>query len=263
VELNFDDESVSTVEFAPPVEGETEGLIISLHELYETSREGEDAAGVPGTDTNGMGTVEYPYGDLEEGEYYRQVVRDINYEINETRSQLEKAKGAVKSLSIAILLNNTAIVDDYSASVRNLVANAIGVTDNYISVERLPFQEDSAISDLIDEQEAFMRSMWLREIIVTVIKALVIVFLVLSLFSLIRRIVGIAVPRGEKLSPVGGDINYLAGDTAALDEAMISSLYPDIDLSKKSEGIAQLEKFIDRDPAAVAQLLRNWLTDDI
>lgn len=257
VELDFDTTLINSVEFEPPVEGETDGIVVSLHELYEWSRYGDEATGVPGTDTNGMGITEYPYGDLGQDELYRQIARDVNYEINETRTQIEKAKGSIKTLSIAILLSDE-IEEDYSANVRNLIANAVGVSDTYISVERLPFLEDPTVSDIISQQNAEIRSIWIRELITTIIKALVVVFLALALFSLIRFIVNAFVQR--KVDYEGVNINVLAG---AGDDELLESMYKDINLNAKSEGIEQLEKFIDKDPQAVAQLLRNWLTDDV
>lgn len=37
---------------------------------------------------------------------------------------------------------------------------------------------------------------------------------------------------------------------------------PDITERVKSADSEQIERFVDKDPAAVAQLLRNWLTDE-
>ncbi len=36
----------------------------------------------------------------------------------------------------------------------------------------------------------------------------------------------------------------------------------DIEFSEKSETKKMIEKFVDENPEAVAQLLRNWLTDE-
>ena len=37
---------------------------------------------------------------------------------------------------------------------------------------------------------------------------------------------------------------------------------PDFELDKKSEVAEMIEKFVDENPEAVANLLRNWLTED-
>ncbi|NLL39497.1 MAG: flagellar M-ring protein FliF [Clostridiales bacterium] len=258
VTLNFDSEIVSKVEFSPPVEGETDGIVVSMSELYENSRTGAGGGGIPGTDTNGLGTVEYPYTEPEDGELYNKVLREANYEINETRTQIEKAKGTIDDLSIAILIDSQVIEEDYTDSVENLVAKAIGVDGDFISVERLPFRNaDDEMEARLAEQEKFMRALQTREIIMEILKYAILLTIVLLAFSLIKSIVKIAVAgkQEEMLLASGKTVEFIADDE--MDEK-----YPDVELSAKPEEIEQLERFIDKDPEAVAQLLRNWLSDD-
>jgi len=70
VRLNFDKTSVDDVVFNPPVPGELDGIVRSSSEIYENQAQDAAAQGVPGTDSNGMGTVEYPYGTLDNGTQY-------------------------------------------------------------------------------------------------------------------------------------------------------------------------------------------------
>ncbi|MDR1117668.1 MAG: flagellar M-ring protein FliF [Oscillospiraceae bacterium] len=260
VALNFDSEVVQSVEFAPPVPGSDEGLIVSMSELYENSRYADGAGGVVGTDSNGMGTVEYPYGELGEDELYSKVLREMNYEINETTRQIEKAKGGIRELSIAIIIDSGAISEDYTSNVRNLVANAIGVDDTYISVERLPFViTEDTFSSALGEQEAFMRSMQIREIIRMAIIGIIILLLALAVISLVKTIVKSASSSKQGVVMADGtgmNIDYIAGDDT--EEELLRR---DIEITK-SEEVDKIEKFIDKDPQAVAQLLRNWLSDE-
>lgn len=256
VTLNFDSETVQSVEFEPPVEGETEGIAVSMYELYEYTRS-DTYAGVTGTDSNGMGTVEYPY-DTDEGLYYSQIVREVNYEINETRTQIERGKGTISRLSIAVILNSEAITEDYTSNVRNLVAAALGINEEYISIERLPFLTgENSFVDALDDQNTVMNDIRMKEIIQTIINGIVLLLLVLSVISFLKTLVkGFSRrPQAAALATAGGGIDYVAGEPE-------SDHYSDIELNSKAEGLGQLEKFIDRDPEAVAQLLRNWLTED-
>lgn len=260
VTLNFDSEIVSTVEFAPPVEGETDGIVVSMSELYENSRTGTEGGGIPGTDTNGLGTVEYPYAELDDDELYSKVVREANYEINETRTQIEKAKGTINDLSIAILIDSESLAEDYTDSVRNLVAKAIGVDEEFISVERLPFQNtEDEMEARLAEQAKFMNSIKTRETVMNILKYVLLLIIILLAFALIRTIVRAAAgnKHQDMLLTTGSSINYIAGDE---DDEEIK--YTDVDLNAKPEGVQQLERFIDKDPEAVAQLLRNWLSDE-
>ena len=257
--LNFDRERISSVVFAPPVEGETTGIVVSMKELYESTREAGAAIGVPGTDTNGLGVVEYPYGDLGPDEYYRKILREMNYEINETRSEVESAQGVIRDLSIAVIIDSEAVAEDYTENVRNLVAQAIGVTSRYVSVERLPLKLDVP-DDLWQAQRAFERAMQNRDLIKTAIIALTILLLVFLIISFLRTLI----PAKPQLALAGGQIDYLSPEEGLLSDLEQLALEQSGDQISivKSEPLEQLEKFIDRDPQSVAQLLRNWLIDD-
>ena len=53
VVLNFDKETVNSVAFNPPVDGEDKGLARSVEELYEKTQGDTSASGTPGTDSTG------------------------------------------------------------------------------------------------------------------------------------------------------------------------------------------------------------------
>jgi len=321
VVLNFDKEHISAVVFDPPVEGETSGIVVSMKELYENTREPGDATGVPGTDTNGLGVVEYPYNELGPDQYYSKVLRELNYEINESRSEIEKAQGTIRDLSIAVIIDSESVKDDYTDNVRNLVAQAVGVSGRYISVERLPIKVDTP-DNLWQEQRDFERAMQKREWIKTAIICLTVLLLVLLIISFLRTLITpksqLALAGGQvidilspqdtlflNLGPDEADAEYLeyqdylnnvserdpenllapegfiVGEGIEVAPRLIDSeeaeelaeMEGEEDMADtedmenmmvnlKSESLEQLEKFIERDPQAVAQLLRNWLSDD-
>ena len=262
VALDFDRETVHSVEFAPPVEGETEGLVISMSEVYELTREA-GVGGIVGTDTNGIGTVQYPI-DFRETDAYQYFARDFNYEINETVRQIEKAQASIKSLSIAVLVDSETIEEDYTSNVRNLVINAIGVNEKAVSVERLPFRSDS-LESATTELENIMRDMKNAETLQLIIKGVIILLLVIAILLFLRTLLRalrpapVLIPAEAGIGgfgDMGEGIDYLIDEEADLTEEA------EIDISAKSEGMEQLEKFIEKDSKAVAQLLRNWLIDE-
>jgi flagellar M-ring protein FliF len=282
VALNFDDEKSEVIEFAPPVEGEDEGLIISMSELYENARADGAAGGVPGTDNNGMGaeedidgTLEYPYeNELDEDETYRKILREMNLEINKSTTQIEKAKGSIRSLTIGVLLDALAVPEDYTENVRSLVAGAIGTSDGYVNVERMPFQEieTSAIADGVNAQAEAMNRYKMQELIQTGIicaTALIFAILILALVrSLFKKPASVPL-----LAEAGaGGIDYIVGD-----DGVIPGIYGGEDVppvgQQEEEGdvpvgapppetVVQLEKMIKSNPEAVATILRNWLTEE-
>ncbi|MDR0952182.1 MAG: flagellar M-ring protein FliF [Oscillospiraceae bacterium] len=273
VELDFDDKASESIEFSPPVAGEETGIPVSTSELWVSTRDAAAAEGVPGTDTNGMGSTEYPYGELTDGEVYEEIQRDINYELDQVTTQVKEAKGSIKDLSISVLLDSNAIETDYTERVRALVSNAIGLYDeSKITVDMMPFVVDETMDETLSQQESFLRSARLKEIIQTAIMWGVILALGLVALSLLRTVIK-SVSERETLQPalagadgqsgVGGNVDYISymmdGEGA---KGAPGKEYADIELVQKPESIMQLEKFIDKDAASVAQLLRNWLADE-
>ena len=295
--LNFDKESVSSVVFAPPVEGETDGIVVSMQELYESTRFGGQAGGVPGTDTNGvnnLGTPEYPYLPLPDDQLYGKVLREMNFEINETRTEIERAQGSISDLSIGVLLDSANVEGDYTENVISLVAQAVGVSSRYVSVQALPFQlSGSDVARTLESQNDFMTRMERLDLIRLGILAIALLLLALLVFSFIRTVLRAFTPPALAALGPGASIDYISmeenillpeaaremragemelGESGHMEgmgmegmemsEEKATEAEKEIPVSTKSDTVNQLEKFIDRDPEAVAQLLRNWLSDE-
>lgn len=135
VTLNFDDASVESVRFEP-AEGNTNGIISSIDKIRESSSGGGGAT-ASGTDSNG--TTTYPVVGADNS-VYEKTSEAVNYEINTIKETLTKAKGTISNLSVSVILNAAdGAATDYSANVKKLVATAIGVSEEYITVDKLPF----------------------------------------------------------------------------------------------------------------------------
>ena len=266
VSLNFDRRVTESVEFFPPIPGEMDGIVRSSSEIYENSRRSDIAEGIPGTDPNAMGTVEYPYGTLADGYEYARAVLDRNYDINETREIIEHEQGTIESVEIAILIDRETITEDFTAEVTNLVSRGLGIAPGNIAVEHVPFSYRlPSFEELQAEIDAERARLEQRELIETILMWAVILLLGIAFISLIKTIVRAI--RGPEPEPLladgydgydeGGYIDYVADDEISMDDE-----YDEVQLTTKSSGLEQIERFIDKDPDAVAQLLRNWLTDD-
>ena len=265
VRLNFDKVVTESVEFEPPVAGELDGIIRSSSDLWEAQRNDGNAEGIPGTDSNAMGTVEYPYDSFGDNDLYGRKLNEKNYEINETKTNIEKEQGKIEYLSVAVLINTDATDDDYTAEVASLVSAGLGIDPANVTVERIPFVKDTSAEDAAkarEEQEAQLKR---QELIQTIIMWVVILLLGLAFIMLIRTIVRAVKPPPPVPEPVfagvvpGVGIDYIAGDEEEITDVTENE---EIELQTKSSGLEQIERFIDQDPAAVAQLLRNWLTEE-
>jgi len=267
VRLNFDRIVTEQVEFAPPIPGETGGIVRSSERVHERSRRWSPAEGVPGTDSNAMGSIEYPWGEFDDQDTWLRNVESLNYEINETRRQIQHQYGIIETVMLSVVINSETegIEDDFSAEVADLVTTAIGVPLSNVRVQLLPFAyEDTALADAIAAAEAAAAAQRTRDLIEMIVMYAVIILLGVMVFLLGRTIVKALRPEPEPepmLVAAGADgIDYLITDDDDMQADQVE--YEDIDINTKSPGLEQVEKFIDRDPGSVAQLLRNWLSDE-
>lgn len=256
VVLNFDKETVNSVEFKPPVEGESKGLATSIEELYEKTQGNGTATGTPGTDSNGSGTSEYLYTN-DQAKDFSKISRSANYALNQTQTEIEKAQGKIQNLSVAVLINSDAYSGDYGDNVTQLVSKAIGVDASLVSVVSMPFTADKGGNSAFEEQAAILQKQNTKEVLTTVIIALTVLVALALGFKFLKSVMeshGKQLPAMKK----GLAVNMVVGDGGAES----GEDQPDITERVKSADSEQIERFVDKDPAAVAQLLRNWLTDE-
>jgi flagellar biosynthesis/type III secretory pathway M-ring protein FliF/YscJ len=154
-------------------------------------------------------------------------------------------------------LNSRINDEDYSSSVVSLVSKAIGVDEASVSVEMLPFLE-SADGDgapgAFAEHASLVDGLKKKELV----KTLIIAGTILVLAVFILRFLQVMLLRrgGFAVS------SQAAGEAVLTDGSALQEELLDIMASAKSKNKEKIERFVDTDPAAAAQLLRNWLMDD-
>ncbi len=259
--LDFDQQTVSKVEFAPPVEGESDGLARSFEEIYNVTGAAVAADGAVGTDPNGNGIPAYVAGDLPEGTDISST-KTYNFELNEIQTQIKKAQGTVEELSVAVLVNsNIEGVSEALDKVQNLVAKSIGVKPDYISIETMPFADSNSISDAFNKSLKAADKESQRNMIVTIIEVVVIAVAVMFIVRLLLT------KRRHQVSPSlaaagidGGIVEFTEGEEDVTQEHEAYEL-SDLVLKKSSEA-EKIEELMDRYPETVAQILRMWLAED-
>ncbi len=269
VTLDFDKQTTETVEFSPPVEGNAEGLAVSMKELAETIK-GDTAASAAGIASNGANaTTSYPAVTPGDDTVYNKVSRETNLEINETRTKIENAQGRIRDLSVAIVIDSSNMEDDYRESVRSLVANAIGVASDRVSVELLPFLNmgdnasdnpdvTNAFNDQKDMLDIASRASTTRLLILVGAAVLAFIILIAAILSLRKK----SEPVYE--TEIGSMFDYTSGEEffpeAFSQQASPNAISEIQDVQNAT--LEQLGDYVERRPEAVAQLLRNWLSDD-
>jgi flagellar M-ring protein FliF len=256
VVLNFDSETLTSVEYDTPLENSEEGLAVSMEELYELTKGEGGAEGTAGTDSNGVALSEYVYRDADM-EDFQKISRTVNYELNELQTQIVRQQGSIEKLSVAVLLNSRINDEDYSSSVVSLVSKAIGVDEASVSVEMLPFLESAdgdGASGAFAEHASLVDGLKKKELV----KTLIIAGTILVLAVFILRFLQVMLLRrgGFAVS------SQAAGEAVLTDGSALQEELLDIMASAKSKNKEKIERFVDTDPAAAAQLLRNWLMDD-
>ena len=263
VALNFDKETVNTVQYATPVEGADSGLAVSMEELYQKTQGDGTASGTPGTDSNGVGVSQYLYPNADASDFSN-ISRSVNYELNQTQTQIEKAQGRIEDLSVAVLLNSDVYNEDYSESVKQLVAKAIGVDEAMISIVSMPFQtagDESGITGVFAEQASLMDKQNSKDVIIAAIIALTVIVILIFVFRFIRYAFDNS-PRSRRTAIAQGGYAVEIPPDGQITVSDRSRGATELAKRTKSSDAEQIEKFVDKDPAAVAQLLRNWLTDE-
>lgn len=240
VTINFDSEKTSSVEFQPPVEGSEEGLVRSMEEVEEHVT-GSNAGGSPGTEENPRNYT------MNEGsqENYDKRSNVINYELNQINKEIEKAPGQVEDITVAVLINKDVLVDgsltqETEKDIQDLIYAATGLNTKQVEVYSEKFiTEDNQIS-----QENVLDMKW------PIILAALIGIMSVGGFVIYRR------RKNKKLEELEELQNKLD------DEQAISVEAEDLDFELgKSEIKNKINKFVDKNPEAVAQLLRTWLNE--
>ena len=151
---------------------------------------------------------------------------------------------------------------DFTVELTDLVSRAIGVSPGNIAIQYLPFTfPDTTMQDMLTAMQEAEAAARMQRMIDQIIMYAVILLLGLMLMLLVRAIVKAVkpIPEPEPILAAAGPegIDYIVGDDEPEERE-----YEDVELQTKSAGLEQIERFIDKDSASVAQLLRNWLTDE-
>lgn len=248
-----------------PADGQNQG-VLSHEESYESENQGGDG-GVPGTDTNTENTYV-----LQDNAYNSSTVTEQSkdYLPNETITDTENPGGVIKydssSLGITAIhyvvykeadlktqglldgisfeeyqaANSARVKTEVDEDIYNVVAKATGITTENISI--VAYDEPIFVEDEGSDISA-------TDILQI---ALIVVILGLLGFVVFRSM------RTEKKVEMEEELSL----NSLLQSTQNAQELEDIDLEGKSEVRMMIEKFVDENPEAVANLLRNWLTDD-
>ncbi|MGI9235289.1 MAG: flagellar basal-body MS-ring/collar protein FliF [Woeseiaceae bacterium] len=249
----------------------------------ETSGLGSLAGGVPGALSNQppeatgdpSGGVESESQQIEPKNSSRSSVR--NYEVDRTISHTRPMSGAIRKLSVAVLIDNTPASAADTENSEESVAPAASLSD--VDVERYTALVKEAVGfndargdSVVVLNEAFLQAapmeeppapaLWERPGLRDILKQVLGAILVLAIaFGIVRPMLrgvvsGGAGASGEYLGPAG---NYSdgAGSVPLAGTGATALAGPNYD-----EKVAAAKNLTGNDPARVAQVVKKWVSTD-
>lgn len=269
VVLNFDNKKTSEIKFSSPFEDGTDGIVRSSEVLNELSGDGSEtgASGEAGTDSNGVSANEYVYDEGIGNVTSKSSSETYNYEINQIQTEIEKAQGTIERLSVSVLINsNVDGIGDYKEEVNSLIANAIGVDPEYITVELIPFVQSSGeagFNDYLSQNEQalkdYSRSRLIRAGIIAggVLLAAAILLIFLRRGKKRQQVKAAAAEAEMNAAKVAAGTKPAQTDSKIEIENMLDKL-----AIQKSGETEVVEELMERYPETVVQILRTWLAED-
>lgn len=240
VKINMDSERTTIVEFAPPIEGNEEGLIRSIEEVEE-HMVGGATGGVPGTDSN---IEDYQTID-DSSSRYDKISRIINNELNEINREISKFPGQIESVTVAVLINSDALINgemtpEEEKEFVDLIYAATGLDTKNVQVKAAKFNNKVVENRIVEEPT-------INWLIVGIIASILVIGIIVLIIYL----------RYKSKKKVEAELEKLMEEKNAI-ETEVADLDFEVEESKMK---AQIDKLVERKPETVAQLLKNWLNE--
>lgn len=240
--LNFDKRTTESITFEPVMDDS--GIIIS-QELLKEKMSNAPVGGVPGETNN---TTQYPEAGMGTDSTSQKDHRKINYEVNEIKEMIEEEQGKLENLSIAVVIDNDQLDQQTINGVRELVSTAMGTDLDRVAVQNWGFNTDIQ-QDLLDAiKDRSMERPWINLNWIAIIVSSLILITAIAL--IIRK--------SKQPIPIEATGEYFPQELVVTEEENI----PEIAVSEENTIKTQLNKFAEEQPEEIAQLLRNWLSED-
>ncbi|MDD3765707.1 MAG: flagellar basal-body MS-ring/collar protein FliF [Eubacteriales bacterium] len=179
VRLNFDKQVTEVTRFEPVVDDE--GIAVSINELKENVSNS--------TPQDQSGQIEYAMGANNQGEYER-VDRTINYEVNQIKEKIDKAQGNIEDITLSILINNRNIDNSILEDVQQIVATAVGVDREKVTVNGMDFEGRKADVEQVEKalkqanrERMYSRIMDIARYVLVLLAAVFLLFIISNLLT--------------------------------------------------------------------------------
>ncbi|MCM1386302.1 MAG: flagellar M-ring protein FliF [Bacillus sp. (in: Bacteria)] len=263
--LDFSKSSTTTHTFSAP-EGREEG-VLSHEALYSAINE-SGTGGVPGTDSNGDDGTTYVLEDNANSSS-ETTEEERDYLPNEEITNTETTPGVINygqsSLSVAMIRYN--VIREEDVDRQGLLDTVTWEEYKLANQEREKLEVDEDLFDVVSKATginsdniaivAYSENVFFDDegsgISATDVMQIILIIVILALlaFVVLRSM------RGEKHEEEEEELSV-----ESLLQSTPESQLADISLEEESETRKLIGKFVDENPEAAANLLRNWLNED-
>lgn len=260
VDLNWDDHTIERETYDPVVDDE--GIVRSIQEITEKAVGGY-VGGQTGEDENGGDVPLYDETGAT-GDTWESVSRTVNNEIDRTVERIEKEKGARVTVRASIVvdanelskdLNNTKQIQELAAGILGLSKSEVdNVTVSIAPLEGLKADE-LAYQEYLKKVQTDELFAFILAIVPYVVLLVCLILIIWRVFKLFHK-----GPSEEELLEL-----QRAAELEDLDEyadlVKLASAAGDLEEAKTPERM-KIEDFVERSPEMVANLLRNWISEE-
>lgn len=238
--------------YSPSRDGNNSGVIKEETKSEETSSSLQGDGGIAGTTSNSE-VPTYPT-DASNGEStYTSTSESTKYQVSQVVSQFQKSGARIESVSIGIAIDKPSFSTGEKESITRLVAFAVGVTAESITVENFDFFEEKE-SSVTPEEVPVLNKMFLYGGAAAGLLLLIGVILIIVLGKKKRKKKkGSASSAASNRGSMSESLDDLFGQPAE----PIPPIRPVQDARRE-----EVKDFAKTNPEIAAQMLKSWLRND-
>ncbi len=269
--MNWNEETPVSTQYQSPDDTATNTGYVDTTTTDKSTYENTTPADVPGTATNGQATTyDSANGDNSSASTNK---GQTNYIYNKTDTQTKKQVGVVddEKSSIAITVYNNKIYDEKTLQDQGTLEGTSWEEYKATIPASTPLTIDESLIANIQAGTGISQVSIIGYEVPTFIDAQVvpidirqiIMFVVLALLILMLAVGLIRNTKEEEITEIEPELSVedLLLSTQLEEEKEIQRLR-EIEYNAENETKRQIDKFVKEKPDAVAQLLRNWLSED-
>ncbi len=272
-DVDFTDVESTTESYQP------DNRAVRSEETFEENTTAGVAAGIPGALTNQpppAGSVDDAVVEGDQSKPVNSTHRATrNYEMDRSISHTRNVPGAVKQISVAVLVDyrtqaddkgktvRVPLADDEIARITDLVKEAVGFSEerkDSITVTNIPFRVVDDVIEVVPDTPIWQQP-WVGGVIKQVVGGMFVMFL---LFGVLRPVLRSLAARHDPATGSGAQGKLPPGTTGspqALGEDRLSLSGQQASMSPEQQfGMAR--SMIDSDPRRVAGVVKDWVSTD-